>query len=93
MSDHQHHARGPVRRRRDRVPRVLIAGAAFVAAMAVQGPAHAYIDPGTGSIILQLLLGGVAGIAFVMKLYWSRFTSLFRGNRKKPDATSAKSPE
>ena len=25
--------------------------------------AHAYLDPGTGSIILQVLLGGVAGLA------------------------------
>ena len=24
-------------------------------------PAHAYLDPGTGSMILQVLLGGVAG--------------------------------
>jgi len=34
--------------------------------------AWAYLDPGTGSIILQMLLGGFAGIAIVGKLYWSR---------------------
>ena len=32
----------------------------------------AYLDPGTGSILLQLLLAGVAGGAYVLKLYWRR---------------------
>ncbi len=34
--------------------------------------AHAYIDPGSGSILLQLILGGFAGVAVVVKLYWQR---------------------
>jgi hypothetical protein len=38
--------------------------------------AHAYLDPGTGSIILQVLLGGIAGIALAIKLYWHKFLSL-----------------
>ena len=89
MSDDRHPARPEGPRRRRRAPHLLAACIAFAAAMAVHGPAHAYLDPGTGSIILQLLLGGVAGIAFVMKFYWSQFTTLFRGNRKKQDAESA----
>ncbi|MGH6948806.1 MAG: hypothetical protein ACREDZ_15865 [Kiloniellales bacterium] len=32
----------------------------------------AYLDAGTGGMLLQLLLGGVAGIAVVGKLYWHR---------------------
>ena len=39
--------------------------------------AYAYLDPGTGSIILQVLLGGAAGVALVGKLYWQKFLSLF----------------
>lgn len=35
--------------------------------------AHAYLDAGTGSMILQVLLGGVAGIAIAGRLYWHRF--------------------
>jgi hypothetical protein len=38
--------------------------------------AHAYLDPGTGSIILQVLLGGVAGIVIASKLYWHKLLSL-----------------
>ena len=40
--------------------------------------ALAYLDPGTGSMILQLLLGGIAGVIVVLKLYWQRFKSLFQ---------------
>jgi hypothetical protein len=38
--------------------------------------AHAYLDPGTGSILLQILLGGLAGMAVAAKLYWHKFVSL-----------------
>ncbi|MCV0396423.1 MAG: hypothetical protein K5872_03365 [Rhizobiaceae bacterium] len=44
--------------------------------------AHAYLDPGTGSIILQLLLGGVAGVALAGKLYWHKFLSLIGAGGK-----------
>lgn len=43
--------------------------------------AYAYLDPGTGSMILQVLLGGVAGLALAGKLYWHKLLSLF-GMRK-----------
>lgn len=41
-------------------------------------PAHAYLDPGTGSMMLQLLLGGVAGALVVGKLYMERARAFFR---------------
>lgn len=44
-------------------------------------PAYAYLDPGTGSMILQLLLGGVAGVLMVGKLYFSKIRSFFGGLR------------
>lgn len=37
--------------------------------------AHAYLDPGTGSMLLQLLLGGAAGLAIAAKLYWHNLLS------------------
>jgi len=48
-------------------------------------PAYAYLDPGTGSMILQVLLGGVAGLALAGKFYWRRFLSLI-GVRSEPAA-------
>jgi hypothetical protein len=49
---------------------------AALAVGATSAPAHAYLDPGTGSMILQVLLGGVAGVAVAGKFYWHRLKSL-----------------
>jgi hypothetical protein len=35
--------------------------------------AYAYIDPGTGSILLQALLGFVAAVGAYITLYWRKF--------------------
>lgn len=47
--------------------------------------AHAYLDPGTGSIVLQVLLGGVAGLALAGKLYWNKFLSLLGIRRREQE--------
>jgi hypothetical protein len=36
----------------------------------------AYLDPGTGSFALQLLLAGVFSGMYAIKLYWARFRDL-----------------
>lgn len=42
----------------------------------------AYIDPGTGSYLIQLLLAGLLGIGVTMKFYWRRIVAFFkRGDR------------
>jgi hypothetical protein len=41
-------------------------------------PAYAYLDPATGSILLQGLIAGVAGLVVVLRLYWQRLKALFR---------------
>lgn len=35
-------------------------------------PCLAYIDPGAGSILLQAVLGGAAGIAVLIRMYGQR---------------------
>ena len=35
--------------------------------------AYAYIDPGTGGILLQALLGLVAAVGAYITLYWRKF--------------------
>lgn len=41
-------------------------------------PAYAYLDPTTGSILLQGLLAGLAGAVVVLRLYWARLKAFFR---------------
>ncbi len=45
-------------------------------------PVYAYVDPGAGSLLLQLLLGGIAGVLVVGKLYWRRLKD-FLGFKEK----------
>ncbi len=54
----------------------LLFGTLLFLAIAVT-PVHAYLDPGTGSFILQMILGGVAGAALLVKVYWQKFMGFF----------------
>lgn len=59
-------------------------------------PAHAYIDPGTGGMLLQLLLGGFAGAAVIIKLYWYRIKEGFQrvfGGGARPNEPSDRENE
>ena len=49
----------------------------------------AYLDPGSGSMLVQLLLGGVAGAAVIMKLGWERFRDMFRSSKTKEPETKS----
>jgi hypothetical protein len=49
-------------------------------------PAAAYLDPSTGSLALQIVMGGfLAGVAAV-KLGWRRVRGLFGPRKDGPDA-------
>ncbi|KAB2968203.1 MAG: hypothetical protein F9K18_03205 [Thermoanaerobaculia bacterium] len=49
-------------------------------------PAHAYLDPAAGSMILQVLLGGIAGLALFFRLFWRKVLAFFGADRPKKDA-------
>jgi hypothetical protein len=38
----------------------------------------AYLDAGTGSIIIQALIGAVVAVGVVMKVYWAKLTGIFK---------------
>jgi hypothetical protein len=38
---------------------------------------QAYLDPGSGSFILQLLIASLVGAAFILKTYWRRIIGFF----------------
>lgn len=49
-------------------------------------PALAYLDPGTGSIVLQGIIAVIAAGAVALKVYWRRLRSVF-GRKPGPDTT------
>jgi len=48
---------------------------------------YCYIDPGTGSYIIQLIIAGLIGVSFAIKLFWKKiknfFTKIFSKKPKK----------
>jgi hypothetical protein len=48
-------------------------------------PAYAYVDPGSGGMLIQLLLGGVAGLAVIVRLYWQRLLALIGLRKAEPE--------
>lgn len=45
--------------------------------------AYAYIDPGTGTIIIQALIGALVGVAITLKIYWYKLKEKLSGVSKK----------
>ena len=39
---------------------------------------QAYLDPGSGSFILQILLAALVGGLFIVKSYWKKIAEFFR---------------
>jgi len=51
---------------------------AAIASLASAMPAHAYIDPGTGTLIVQSLIGGAAAAMTVASVYMTKIRDTFR---------------
>jgi hypothetical protein len=41
---------------------------------------NTYLDPGSGSFIIQLLIAAAAGLAFALRGYWKKVIDFFRKN-------------
>jgi uncharacterized membrane protein YqgA involved in biofilm formation len=53
--------------------------------IAIPADAFAYLDPGTGSYVLQLIIGGVVGALLGVKMFWKtikdKVSSWFKKDR------------
>jgi len=54
-------------------------------------PVYAYIDPGTGSIIIQSVIGGIAAATTFGAIYWSKLKTIFTRKNKETDKTGGDS--
>jgi hypothetical protein len=50
----------------------------------------AYLDPGSGSMMLQVIAGGLAAAAVTMKVYWRRLLVFL--HIRKPDEETEPAP-
>ncbi len=60
---------------------------AVAATLLLSSHAHAYLDPGTGSAIIQGVLAAFAALAVTAKLYWHRLLKLL--GLRKPEKKSS----
>jgi hypothetical protein len=68
----------------------ILSWAFFLFALALMLPvrqAQAYLDPGTGSYMIQLIIAGVAGALISVKMFWRHikyfFVRIFYKNKVK----------
>ena len=40
-----------------------------------------YLDPNSGSILVQMLIAAGLGLSLAVKVYWTKIKSLFRGKK------------
>lgn len=52
--------------------------------IALTAQASAYIDPGSGSFFVQMLLAGILGAGMAIKAYWHRIKAFFGGSKAAP---------
>jgi hypothetical protein len=62
---------------------------AVVVLLSTAGDAAAYLDPGTGSIVLQALIGGAMAAAYFFRKHWQTLRSRIGGRRKDGDRDSS----
>lgn len=53
----------------------------------------AYLDPGSGSFVIQLLFGAVVGGLVVMKAYWSKIRAFFNKTDQELATNEQMNPE
>ena len=50
-----------------------------VVLLVLASEARAYVDPGTGSYVLQIVIAGLVASAFAIKTFWLNIVAFFGG--------------
>ena len=56
---------------------LLLLTATVLLVSSITGNVHAYLDPGTGSMAIQMMLAAVVGALATVKVFWTRIRSFF----------------
>ena len=60
-----------------------------LASLSIASPAWAYLDPGTGSMLVSAVIGVAAALGLALKMFWYRVVGLFRGKKGGPSPGTA----
>ena len=61
----------------------------IVGLISYTSPAYAYLDPGTGSMLIQGLIGGLAVVMSLLSIYWQKVKAFF-GKKETNKSTADK---
>lgn len=61
--------------------------------IALPTPAFAYLDPGTGGMLLQLLVGAIAGSIVFLRLKWTQVKGFFSRKQQSPETPASEVSE
>ncbi len=59
-------------------------------ALTTTAPAYAYLDPGTGSMLIQGVIGAIAAAGVTVKIFWHKLRVLFGGKSTVEDDSDRK---
>jgi hypothetical protein len=59
--------------------------ACAVALVVAPAEARAYVDPSSGSMLLQIAVGGFLAGLVTVKMYWRKVRSIFRRDQASPE--------
>jgi hypothetical protein len=69
---------------------LVFAGCFFLLSLPV---ADAYVDPGTGSYVFQLLVGALLGAAVALKVFWRRIWSFLTRRTARSATADPRAPD
>jgi hypothetical protein len=61
-----------------------VAAVATVCLLLLAAPSEAYLDPGTGSYVFQMVAAALVSVGFVARAYWHRVRGWFARRRSSP---------
>ena len=74
------------------IRRALRVAFVLAACLSIASPAYAYLDPGTGSMLVSAVIGLFAAVALALKMFWYRVVGLFRGKERGVPPGEVKGP-
>jgi predicted permease len=71
---------------------IRISAIALAVAFLAPVSALAYIDPGTGSYVIQLVIAAFVGVMFSVRIFWKKIVGLFKKGGPDEPKTDDKPP-
>jgi len=73
--------------------KLIAPNATILLMMVLSTNAHAYLDPGTGSMLLQSFIGAIAAAGMVLSIFWQRIKIAFYEGMEKLKGNKEESEE